>query len=99
MGLPAARVGDLHICPMLTVLVPHVGGPIMPPGAITVLIGGMPAARATDMALCATGPPDVIAMGSVTVLTMKMLQARILEDPTAHGGMIAIGCFTVLVGP
>ncbi|HWC95410.1 MAG TPA: PAAR domain-containing protein [Candidatus Sulfopaludibacter sp.] len=96
--MPAARVGDMHVCPMLTVLVPHVGGPVLPPGAITVLIGGMPAARSTDMATC-VGPPDVIAMGSPTVITMKMLQARILEDPTAHGGMIVMGCFTVLVGP
>jgi uncharacterized Zn-binding protein involved in type VI secretion len=81
---------------MVTVLVPHVGGPIMPPGAVTVLIGGLPAARVTDMAVC-VGPPDVIALGSFTVLTMKMPQARML-DTTAHGGKIVLGCFTVLVG-
>lgn len=98
MGMPAARVGDMHICPMVTALVPHVGGPILPPGAITVLICGMPAARATDLAVC-VGPPDMIAIGSPTVITMGMPQARILEDLTAHGGMIVIGAPTVLVGP
>ena len=81
---------------MVTVLVPHVGGPILPPGGITVLIGGLPAARVTDMAVC-VGPPDVIALGSFTVLTMKMSQAR-MGDITGHGGTIVLGCFTVLVG-
>jgi len=97
MGMPAARLTDMHVCPMVTVLVPHVGGPIVGPGAPTVLIGGLPAARLTDMATC-VGPPDMIAMGSPTVLTMSMPQARIM-DPTVHGGMIVLGMFTVLVGP
>src|SRR5512137_1812904 len=66
-GQPAARVGDMHTCPMVTGVVPHVGGPILPPGSPTVLIGGMPAARQTDMATC-TGPPDSIIMGCPTVL-------------------------------
>ena len=69
-GMPAARVGDMHICPMVTPgvpPVPHVGGPILPPGSVTVLIGGMPAARMGDMATC-TGPPDSIVMGCPTVL-------------------------------
>ena len=96
MGMPAARITDMHVCPMVTVLVPHVGGPILPPGAITVLIGGLPAARVSDMAVC-VGPPDVIALGSFTVLTCKLPQARI-GDMTAHGGTIVLGCFTVLVG-
>jgi len=96
MGMPAARITDMHVCPMVTALVPHVGGPILPPGAVTVLIGMLPAARVTDMATCA-GPPDVIALGSFTVLTCKMPQARI-GDMTAHGGAIVLGCFTVLVG-
>ena len=96
MPQPAARVGDMHTCPMVTVLVPHVGGPILPPGCPTVLIGGMPAARMTDMATC-VGPPDVIALGSFTVFTMKMPQARML-DTTAHGGTIVLGFPTVLVG-
>jgi uncharacterized Zn-binding protein involved in type VI secretion len=96
MPMPAARVGDMHVCPMVTGVVPHVGGPILPPGGITVLIGGMPAARVGDMAVC-EGPPDVIALGSFTVLTMGMPQARIM-DMTAHGGMIVLGMFTVIVG-
>ncbi len=66
-GQPAARVGDLHTCPMVTGIVPHVGGPIMPPGGVTVLIGGMPAARMGDMATC-VGPVDSIIVGFPTVL-------------------------------
>ena len=76
MGMPAARVGDMHVCPMVTGVVPHVGGPILPPGCPTVLIGGMPAARVGDMATC-VGPPDVIAMGSFTVLIGGMPAARL----------------------
>jgi uncharacterized Zn-binding protein involved in type VI secretion len=94
--MPASRITDMHVCPMVTGIVPHVGGPILPPGAVTVLIGGLPAARVGDMATC-VGPPDVIALGSFTVLTMNMPQARI-GDMTAHGGNIVLGCFTVLVG-
>lgn len=96
MGMPASRITDMHVCPMVTVLVPHVGGPILPPGAMTVLIGGLPAARVSDMATC-VGPPDVIVLGSFTVLTMGLPQARI-GDTTAHGGTIILGCPTVLVG-
>lgn len=66
-GQPAARVGDMHTCPMFDGPKPHVGGPIMPPGSPTVLIGGMPAARMGDMATCA-GPPDAIIKGSPNVL-------------------------------
>ena len=95
MGMPAARVGDMHVCPMLTVLVPHVGGPIAL-GHFTTLIGGMPAARVGDMAVC-VGPPDVIALGSFTTLIGSMPAAR-LGDMTAHGGAIVIGCPTVLIG-
>jgi uncharacterized Zn-binding protein involved in type VI secretion len=97
MGMPAARITDMHVCPLVTVLVPHVGGPIIGPCAPTVLIGGLPAARVTDMAIC-VGPPDVIVLGSFTVLTCGMPQARI-GDLTAHGGTIVLGDFTVLVGP
>jgi len=96
MGMPASRITDMHVCPMVTGIVPHVGGPILPPGAVTVLIGGLPAARVGDMATC-VGPPDSIVLGSFTVFTMKMPQARI-GDMTAHGGNIVLGCFTVLVG-
>jgi uncharacterized Zn-binding protein involved in type VI secretion len=66
-NMPAARVGDMHVCPMVTGVVPHVGGPILPPGSPTVLIGGMPAARVGDMATC-VGPPDAIIVGCPTVM-------------------------------
>lgn len=69
-GQPAARVGDLHVCPMVTPGVPpipHVGGPVSGPGSPTVLIGGMPAARMGDMCVC-TGPPDSIVKGLPTVI-------------------------------
>jgi uncharacterized Zn-binding protein involved in type VI secretion len=93
---PAARVTDMHVCPMVTVLVPHVGGPILPPGCPTVLIGFLPAARITDMATC-VGPPDVIAMGSPTVLIGNLMAAR-MGDPTVHGGVIVFGLPTVMIG-
>lgn len=93
---PASRVSDMHVCPMVTGVVPHVGGPILPPGKPNVLIGMLPAARATDMCTC-VGPPDVIAKGSATVLTGGLPQARI-GDLTAHGGNIVLGCPTVIVG-
>jgi uncharacterized Zn-binding protein involved in type VI secretion len=81
---------------MVTGVVPHVGGPILPPGCPTVLIGFLPAARATDMATC-VGPPDTIAMGSPTVMIGGLMAARI-GDPTVHGGIIAMGCPTVIIG-
>ncbi len=93
---PAARVGDMHTCPMVTGNVPHVGGPIMPPGEPTVLIGMMPAARVGDMAVC-TGPPDTIAKGSATVLIGNKPAAR-LGDQTAHGGVIVAGFPMVDIG-
>lgn len=96
MGLPAARVTDMHVCPMVTVLVPHVGGPILPPGGIPVLIGGLPAARVGDMAVC-VGPPDVIVLGSFSVLIRGQPAAR-MGDLTAHGGTIVMGMPTVLIG-
>ena len=92
----AARVGDMHVCPMVNGTVPHVGGPVMPPGCPTVLIGGMPAARVGDMLVC-TGPPDSIIKGSATVLIGGMPAAR-MGDTTAHGGTIIIGCPTVIIG-
>src|SRR5438270_2977421 len=95
-GMPAAGVADMHVCPMVTVLVPHVGGPILPPCAVTVLTGSMPAARVGDMAVC-VGPPDVIALGSFTVLICGMPAAR-MGDLTAHGGTIVLGLPTVLIG-
>lgn len=95
MPQPAARLTDMHVCPMVTVLVPHVGGPIVGPGAPTVLIGGMPAACLGDMCVC-VGPPDVIVLGSFTVLIGGRPAAR-LGDMTAHGGTIILGSFTVMV--
>jgi uncharacterized Zn-binding protein involved in type VI secretion len=99
MGQPAARITDMHICPMVTPGVPpipHVGGLILPPGAVNVLIGGLPAARVGDMAVC-VGPPDVIVLGSFTVLIGGQPAAR-MGDMTAHGGTIVMGMPTVLIG-
>jgi uncharacterized Zn-binding protein involved in type VI secretion len=96
---PAARLTDMHHCPMVTPgipPVPHVGGPITGPSASTVLIGGLPAARVGDLAACA-GPPDSIVTGSSTVLIAGMPAARV-GDATAHGGTITLGFPTVLVG-
>lgn len=93
---PAARVTDMHVCPMVTGTVPHVGGPILPPCAVTVLIGFLPAARVGDMATC-VGPPDVIAKGSTSVVIAGMPAARI-GDTTAHGGTIVMGFPPVIIG-
>jgi uncharacterized Zn-binding protein involved in type VI secretion len=92
----AARISDMHVCPMVTGVVPHVGGPVLPPGCVTVLIGGLPAARTGDLCTC-VGPPDSIVMGSATVLIGGMPAAR-MDDTTAHGGTIIIGCPTVIIG-
>ena len=86
----------MHLCPMITGVVPHVGGPVLPAGCPTVLIGGLPTARVGDMCTC-TGPPDTIAAGSGTVLIGGSPAAR-LGDSTAHGGVIIIGCPTVIIG-
>lgn len=99
MGLPAARITDMHTCPMVTPGVPpipHVGGPIVGPGMPTVMIGGMPAAVMGDMVTC-VGPPDSIVKGSATVMIGGMPAAR-MGDTTAHGGAITVGCPTVLIG-
>lgn len=96
MGQPAARITDMHVCPLTTGVVPHVGGPILPPGTATVLIGGLPAATVGDLATC-VGPPDSIIMGSTSVLIGGKPAAR-LGDSTAHGGSIILGDFTVLIG-
>lgn len=99
MGKPAARISDMHTCPMVTPglpPIPHVGGPVTGPGAPTVLIGGMPAAVMGDMCVC-VGPPDTIIMGSTGVFIGGKPAAR-MGDPTAHGGMISLGCPTVLIG-
>jgi uncharacterized Zn-binding protein involved in type VI secretion len=92
----AARLTDMHVCPMVTGVVPHVGGPITGPGAPTVLIGNMPAAVVGDLCVC-VGPPDTIAMGSGTVMIGGKPAAR-MGDTTAHGGNIVLGCPTVMIG-
>jgi len=92
---PAARVVDMHVCPLVNVLVPHVGGPILPPGAVTVLIGGMPAARVGDLATC-VGPPDVIVLGSFTTMFQGM-PAAYMGSMTAHGGAVVMGFPMVMV--
>lgn len=99
MGQPAARVTDMHVCPMITPGVPpipHVGGPIIPPCAVTVLTCKLPQARVTDKATC-VGPPDIIVKGSMTVLVNHLPAAR-MGDTFAHGGTIVLGCPTVLIG-
>jgi len=95
MGQPAARVTDMHTCPMCDGPVPHVGGPTLP-GQATVLISSLPAARSTDQLVC-VGGPDVIALGSFTVFVNKLPAAR-MGDITGHGGAIVVGCPLVLVG-
>lgn len=95
-SLPAARMGDMHVCPMVTGVVPHVGGPIAAPSAPTVLVGKVPVAGLGSMATC-VGPPDTILKGSATVLAGKKPVAR-MTDTCSHGGTVVLGCFTVLVG-
>lgn len=94
--MPAARMTDMHVCPMVTVLVPHVGGPIVSPCVPTVLIGSLPAAVVGDLCVC-TGPPDTIVKGSSKVLIGNKPAARV-GDTTAHGGTIVAGCAQVLLG-
>lgn len=96
---PAARLTDMHTCPMVTPglpPIPHVGGPITGPGAPTVMIGKMPAAVLGDMCVC-VGPPDAIVKGSATVMIMGKPAAR-MGDTTAHGGAIVLGLPTVMIG-
>jgi len=96
---PAARLTDMHTCPMQTpaiVPIPHVGGPIVGPGVPTVLIHSLPAAVVGDLAVC-VGPPDSIVKGSTTVFIGGKPAAR-AGDTTAHGGSIVLGCFNVIIG-
>ena len=92
----AAREGDMHVCPKSDGPKPHVGGPVLPPGAATVLIGGMPAAAKGDLCTCASAP-DTIKAGSATVMISGKAAAR-MGDITDHGGTIIIGCPTVMIG-
>lgn len=91
----ASRITDMHVCPMVTGIIPHVGGPIVSPGAPTVLVGGMPAATVTSQAVC-VGPPDSIVMGAFTVLMGKKPAAK-LGSMCSHGGTVILGFPTVLV--
>lgn len=96
----AARLTDMHSCPMQTPAfpapIPHVGGPVVGPGVATVLIGKLPAAVVGDNCVCA-GPPDAIVKGSATVMIAGRPAAR-MGDSTAHGGAITVGCPTVMIG-
>ncbi len=94
-SMPAARIGDMHVCPMVTGFVPHVGGPIQT-GNATVLICNKPAATAGSMAAC-SGPPDMVMTGSKTVFIGGKPAAR-QGDPTVHGGTVTMACGTVLIG-
>jgi len=96
MGQPAARITDLHTCPMFTGPVPHVGGILGPPAAFTVLIGGLPAAQMGSMGIC-VGPPCTVIKGSTTVLVGNLPAAR-MGDNMAHGGVITLGYPMVLIG-
>ena len=96
---PAARLTDMHVCPMVTPglpPIPHVGGPVLGPGIPTVLIGSLPAAVLGDSCVC-VGPPDTIAKGSMTVMIGGKPAAR-MGDTTMHGGTIALGLPTVMIG-
>jgi len=95
MGQPAARMTDMQTCPMFTGPVPHVGGPLMAPVAFTVLIGGLPAAQVGTNGIC-VGPPCSVIKGSATVMVGGVPAAR-MGDSTSHGGVIVLGCFTVLI--
>lgn len=92
---PASRLTDMHACPMLTVLVPHVGGPIIGPGAPTVLVANLPAAVVGDNCTC-VGPPDSILMGSTKVMAGNKPMAHI-GSTTSHGGTVVLGAPTVIV--
>ena len=92
----AARISDMHTCPMVDPgPVPHVGGPVSS-GCSSVLIGYQPAARVGDSAVCVP-KTDTIARGEPSVLIGYQPAAR-LGDPTSHGGVIIAGCSTVLIG-
>ena len=97
---PAARITDMHVCPMQTPAIPspipHVGGPITGPCTPNVLVGGLLAAVLGDMCVC-VGPPDSMVKGSATVMIGGKPAAR-MGDSTAHGGSIALGAFTVMIG-
>lgn len=97
MASAAARVGDMHTCPAVTGVTPHVGGPVLPPGVGDVLVGGLPAAVVGGTCSC-VGPRDTILSGSATVLIGSRPAARV-GSGTAHGGsLVGPGCTSVLIG-
>ncbi len=98
MPQPAARLGDMHTCPLVDPVsgVPHVGGPVTAPGCPNVLVAGTPAACVGDTATC-VGPPDAVVSGAFNVLIGNRPAAR-MGDPTAHGGVVVVGALNVLVG-
>ncbi|MDW3207092.1 MAG: PAAR domain-containing protein [Alphaproteobacteria bacterium] len=95
MPMPAATVTAMHVCPMVTGIVPHVGGPVSSPSMPTVLIGGMPAIGPGSIAVC-VGPPDTVVMGSPTALAGGIPMSRV-GDTCAHGGAIVVPMPTVLL--
>lgn len=98
-GMPAARLTDMHVCPMVTPGVPpipHVGGPIIL-GSAGVLIGGMPAARMGDMATC-VGPPDMIALGCMTVLIGETMAGAAAAPGPVKPGFSAAAAAHIAAG-
>jgi len=94
----ASHILDMHICPMVTGIIPHVGGPVVGPGAVTVLAMGLPASNVGSVAVC-VGPPDSLVKGSATVIVGGTPWVRLAMDPTVHGGIVAgPGCPTIIVG-
>ncbi len=93
---PASRITDMHTCPQVTVIVPHVGGPALGPPTPTVLMGGLPSIGMGAMCVC-VGPPDSVAMGAMTVLVGSKPAAR-MGDSTAHGGALVFGFPTIIIG-
>ncbi|HKX86556.1 MAG TPA: PAAR domain-containing protein [Flavobacterium sp.] len=92
----AARATDMHTCPLVSGTVPHVGGPLLPGGNATVMIGGVPASIVGDTCVCA-GPTDSLVAGSSSVMIGGKPAVR-MGDSTAHGGVIVAGCPTVIIG-
>lgn len=92
----AARLTDMHVCPMFDGPKPHVGGPVSGPGVPNVLIGSLPASVIGDLCVC-VGPPDAIVAGSPTVMIGNRPAAR-MGDSTAHGGLVVVGHPTTIIG-
>lgn len=93
--MPAARITDNHVCPMVTGIVPHVGGPQVL-GSPTVMIVSMPTGSITSQEVC-VGPPDVDLLCSATVMINNKPADR-LGDSSAHGGALVMGAPTVMIG-